>query len=228
MTSPNRCGRIASPVDPRDRTFQMEPPVVKRARSRHWWVPAGVLDQGDRPHCVAYAWTSMLRAAPETASVPRVGLFTAALYERAQLLDDVDAGPEDGTTVRGAAKALSRAGIIGGYRWAYRAATVRDYLLTRGPVVLGLPWYDGMDAEKMWNVGAYLGGHAVLATGFSQKHHAVRILNSWGPKWAARGRAWLPLSVLDMLLQEGGEACSAIETRYDAPLTPSVLRKGAT
>lgn len=225
MTTLFHCGgRIASPDDPRDRAFEMAPASLTRLRSRHWWVPAGVLDQGDRPYCVAYAWTSMLRAAPETATVPRVGPFAQALYDRAQILDDIDASPEEGTTVRGAAKALSRAGIIGGYRWAYRAETVRDYLLTRGPVVLGLPWYEGMDVEKMSNVGAYLGGHAVLATGYSQKHNAVRILNSWGPKWAAGGRAWLPLGVLDALLQDGGEACSAIETRYAAPLSPTVFR----
>lgn len=207
-------GRLVSPADPRDDAFplQADAAPLRAAASRYWAFSRPALDQGSRPHCVAFAWLAMLLAAPTTA---KVSLTTAQLYARAQQLDDLDVGPEDGTTVRGGAKALSRLGLIAGYRWAWQADTVRRFVLTRGPVVVGTDWYAGMTEPGARGVmtldGALDGGHAYLLNGYSAGRDAFRVLNSWGPSWCENGRAWLPRKTLQTLLERGGEACSAVE-----------------
>lgn len=42
--------------------------------------------------------------------------------------------------------------------------------------------------------GDWVGGHAMLATGFWQSMGWLEIKNSWGPDWGAGGFAWMPLT----------------------------------
>jgi hypothetical protein len=209
-------GRLVSPVDSRDRTYpllaaQRTPPPRKT-----WRFPHPVLDQGDRPQCVAYAWCAMLLASPITGALPEPEtMFAASLYQEAQRLDDMPGEAYEGTTVRGAAKALKARGLIASYRWAYTAADVVDFVLSTGPVVIGVDWSEAMSepvrGDWIKPGGASLGGHAVLVIGADARGKRVRILNSWGASWGDDGRVWLATQDLDALLAKGGEACSAVE-----------------
>lgn len=216
-------GRRPSPPDPRDRLWLMDVPHADRQlpQARTWRYAVPVLDQQDRPHCVAYAWTAMLLATPMAVrsgfpfgTAHGIGVFTAGVYAEAQTLDAIPGEDYDGTTVRGGAKALAKRGFLASYLWAWDAETVVRYLLTRGPVVLGIEWTADMMTPKggvIRPTGRSYGGHAILAIGCDTRRGMVRLLNSWGASWGDNGRAWLTIADLDRLMQDGGEACSGIE-----------------
>jgi hypothetical protein len=207
--------------DPRDRHYPMrralEPKVAKEVTSKVWDTDT-VLDQGSTPQCVAYSWTGFLLAAPREHSLKVLGgpSFPQALYFAAQKNDEFPGEDYDGSSVRGGAKALGLMSKIGEYIWATTADEARDFILTRGPIVLGTDWHVEMyhpDPQGYLKPeGAIDGGHAYLAIGFSRRRDAFRIMNSWGISWGERGRAWLKRADLQQLLERDGEACSALET----------------
>jgi C1A family cysteine protease len=78
--------------------------------------------------------------------------------------------------------------------------------ISRGkPVLLGMYVYDsflnlesGKDTVTMpSNTDLPVGGHAVLAVGYSQPDQKILIKNSFGTAWADAGYAWLPYSYIE-------------------------------
>lgn len=229
-------GRKPAP-DERDRAFSLLP--VLRAvgmlrtlpASKFWPLTTGVLDQGSTSQCVAYAWTQFLKSTPLVHAAGALGDlrgFAGQLYRRAQQIDEWPGENYDGTSVRAGARVLVEQGRIarvdsavasatGGYRWAWNAEEARDFVLGVGPVVFGTDWTDEMflpDSEGyITPAGAVAGGHAYLVAGFSAPRNAFRIVNSWGRSWGQSGRAWLRFADADRLIQEYGEAVSAVEIR---------------
>ena len=43
---------------------------------------------------------------------------------------------------------------------------------------------------------AVVGGHAVLAVGYDDKHQVFIVRNSWGPKWGQKGYFTIPYAYL--------------------------------
>lgn len=217
-------GRLPSVPDAKDKLFAMDAPHPSRAvpLAKTWRYAHPVLDQGSHPFCVAYAWTAMLLASPISAKKGfpfgnPLGIknFAANLYDQAQQLDGIPGTDYEGTTVRGGAKALKANNYVVSYLWGINADTVGRYILSRGPVVIGVDWYLGMMDLKPDKIarmtGGALGGHAALLIGYDSRRAMFRVLNSWGASWGANGRCWLPADTLERLLRDGGEACSAIE-----------------
>jgi hypothetical protein len=216
----NGLGRLPAP-DSRDHRFLMatvvEPddvPIV----TKYWSMFDKVLDQGDYPHCVAYAWTHFRISAPVTSQAEAYTFGQLlALYQEAQRIDEWPGEAYDGTSVRAGAKVLQDRGVIGAYRWALNAAEARAFLLSRGPVVFGTNWYAGMDRPGVDGFvrlsGPIVGGHAYLVSGYSVARDAFRITNSWGPSWGQQGRAWLSFTDADALIRDDGECCSSMEIR---------------
>lgn len=186
-----------------------------------YWTSPGVLDQRDTSMCVGFSAFKWLTSFP-IKNVP--ALTPQDLYHQAQLIDEWPGEDYDGTSVRAAFKVLRSLGYVSEYRWATNLEGVVNHLLTVGPVVVGTEWTEGMFMADTFGYiddigGRSVGGHAYLLVGANRKRWspngtgAVRILNSWGPNWSDKGRAWMSFKCLDWLLGLNGEACTAQEIK---------------
>lgn len=216
-------GRRYSPDD-RDRAFPMR--AAKSERTfRNWLVPGPVADQGSTSQCVAYSIEAWLRAHPiVNAHTPESRIDRVALYNEAQLVDEWE-GEYDGTSVRAGFKVLHRMGLVSSYRWAFDVGTTVHHLLSRGPVVVGTTWTLDMFMPDRHGyirpTGRPMGGHAYLITGANTRRRnpdgtigAVRMQNSWGPWWGPhKGRAWISLADMSVLIFDEGEVATADEVR---------------
>lgn len=189
--------------------------------SREWHV-GPILDQGNTAQCVAFAGMGWLTCGPVVNRHP--AQTPEDIYRRCLVVDEFPGEDwEGGTSVRALFKTLKEWGYIREYQWAFDAQTVVAQILARGPVVVGTNWYMDMFTPLVGSgyleVGGDLaGGHAYLLSGAEVARvnpggtrGAVRVVNSWGPGWGERGRAWLALADLDRLLKEDGEAGVAVE-----------------
>lgn len=198
--------------DQRDRLHLIQ--LQATPRTQMFWITGPVLNQGNEPACVGYAWKQFLQTTPRRTLVGPGG---SVIYKEAQLVDEWPGENYDGTSVRAGAKVLTSRGHLTEYIWGFDITTLANYILTRGPVVLGTMWYSGMmqpDANGwVFPQGNIVGGHAYLACGYSHVRNAFRCLNSWGNGWGQKGKFWLHKDELSQLLTQGGEGCSAIEKR---------------
>jgi hypothetical protein len=168
-----------------------------------------VLDQGDKPHCVAFTAASM-KMNHEHRQHRRYYAFEAdELYARCEERDGFPGIP--GTTNRAMMSIVSERGMygrrgaanprhpfkIGGYVRLTTLQRIKEALLETGPVVIGLDidtqWEDGAVDPKTGEIGApngdLLGGHDVLVVGFHDRWRGIsgrslpkgvlRIKNSW-------------------------------------------------
>jgi len=215
----NRLGRRQL-TDERDQAYGMSLalPVEPPALTHRVWVPGRVLDQGETPECVAYAWTgwelsSPVRDKPASIDTPD------KLYAEAQALDGLP-DSEGGTTVRAGAQVMRSEGRFANFLWAQTPHDLKAWLLQHGPVVVGTNWYESMfdPSEGVVHIdGPIAGGHAYLAIGFSAHLGAYRCLNSWGSEWGQHGRFWISAGDLHRLVfTENGEACAAVEQPISA------------
>jgi hypothetical protein len=149
--------------------------------------------------------------------------FAQAVYHRAKVLDDYAGEDYDGTSVLAGAKVLKELGIVKEYRWCFKIEDVIDALLTKGPVVLGLYWYDSMyDAPNgILDVsGEIVGGHCITAVGFklakdsATGEDTIILQNSWGYSWGTWGMAEIRVRDLKALLDNDGEACVVTKRSY--------------
>lgn len=186
---------------------------------RYWWPQGWWGDQGARPHCVAYSWTHWLEDGPVTQRPKTAGagpcVDPEVVYSEAQKVDMWEGEAYEGTSVRAGAKILQSFGFITNYYWASSLADVVMALLTKGPVVVGTDWYDGMfetDSEGFIHAtGPASGGHAYLLNGVNIKRKVFRVKNSWGRSWGNNGHAWISFDDMAKLMDNYGEACLATE-----------------
>lgn len=210
-------GRLIAP-DKRDAlhpmrklTRRLELPASKMWTSRQ----AYVLDQGQTPHCVGFAWAGFLQAAPFCHQLTNAD--GDRFYGLAQQNDEWPGTDYDGSSTRGGAKALRALGLITGeYVWAQTEEDVWKFVLGRGPVVTGTTWLTGMfdpDSKGYLNLtGGEEGGHDWCIIGASATRQAYRMQNSWGLSWGQNGRAWVRRADYKQLLETlGGDCCSAVE-----------------
>jgi hypothetical protein len=226
-------GRRLDPDD-RDRGYLMRrllPDVraVSLPTRKTWPIAATALDQGNTGTCVGHGWRNFLRCAPLRTSTAHPSAFD--VYRSAVLLDpwsdnddestlpDGDRRLDSGTSVRAGAQALSKAGHLASYVWAFSLQPAVEWVLTRGPVVLGVNWYSTFqrpDAEgivRLTPTSRLLGGHAFLWRGADTARALAKCSNSWGDLFGVSGDFWIPFRDLERLIAEDGEACSAVQQR---------------
>lgn len=201
-------------ADPRDRFFAA---AVGRTTGRKMWNEGPEwFDQDAASCCVGAAWFHWLSGSPVMGQY----LDPNGIYRLAQYLDEWEGEAYEGTSVRAGAKVLAMLGFIERYEWAFSVDAIVTAVLTKGPVVVGTDWYEGMndpDVREEWLAeGRVLGGHAWLITGVDTRREAFRCRNSH--KGNARG--WLPIEDMATLLASEGEACLAIERKGRLRRTP--------
>lgn len=175
------------------------------------WRCGPVLDQGSEPSCVGHAWFGWLAASP----IRQSPMLPDAIYQFAKFYDEWRGQNYEGTSVRGAAKVLAVAGHVSEYQWAWDLDTALPWLVSNGPLVAGVNWYEGMcypnAAGLIVPSGEVVGGHAVLVYGLDVRRQLVKIRNSWGTGWGRRGNCLLSFDDFARLLAEDGECCAATE-----------------
>ena len=157
-----------------------------------------------------------------------------AIYHRARFLDPWPGEDYEGTSVLAGVKAVKEMSgtrglpLISEYRWAFGAEDAVRVIGRRGPLVLGINWYNDMfDSDEygyLHPTGGVAGGHAILANGvrciwknpldpdrtwnnLDQDKSWVRLHNSWGKDWGTGGDARITVKDLGFLLEDNGEAC---------------------
>lgn len=186
------------------------------------WAVDHVLDQGNTPHCVGYAWAGF------GISVPVFDNWGNAqgedIYYRAKVIDG-EPGAEDGSTTRSGVQAFMQVGMLlnNAYAFANNITDVTDWLLTSGPVIVGTNWYEGMfypDANNVVSIsGQIAGGHEYMLSGYDTVSNLLLCTNSWGTSFGMNGQFYMTLSTLSRLLSEQGDACTAMEVT-GAPVPP--------
>jgi hypothetical protein len=185
------------------------------------WGTGDVLDQGAEGACVGFGWSGELAAAP--VRIPQIdNRFALGMYQRAKTLDEWPGEDYEGTSVLAGAKACQQLKLIGEYRWSFSIEDLRDALIHIGPVVIGIPWMDGMYQTRPSGLvdvsGRVVGGHCILLTGYNPKMRisgegffkrweVARWRNSWGTSYGKKGDGWIQMEDLERLLQNSGEAC---------------------
>jgi hypothetical protein len=199
-----------------------------------WRVPAPPLDQGQEGACVGFAWVqealtapvkvvlSLVRALLPLGLAGKPGNYIAQwVYKQAQKIDEFPGEAYSGTSVNAGAKIMRKLGLVKEWRWCFSVDEIVQALM-RGPVVLGIPWHEGMyEAPNgiLSVTGPKVGGHAIVARAYSQAGNvfpdeaAIGLFNSWG-NWGDKGCAWIRVSELKTLLADQGEACVPITRSY--------------
>lgn len=231
----HRLGRIEQ-FDERSRNFQIRPlldaEAITKPRS-YTWSCLPRLNQGNLGACVGFSWAHEIAARPVVK--PANYQLGIQLYNRAQEIDSwSNTPPVEGTSVIAGVKAAKEAGYYTEYRWcgAGSGRAAEDLVLAvgyRGPVVVGIHWYESMfdpDASGLLHIsGNVAGGHAILVNGvlarwsttilsanraylnLDRRKTLLRLHNSWGDWWGLNGEAFISLEDMDRLLHEGGEGC---------------------
>lgn len=233
-----RLGRIRMP-DYRDHAFRMQIAPVPIQAYKQWNEPP-VLDQGSTSQCVVYSGFGYLQAGPVTNPISKLPWSFEQAYKICQQNDEWPGEAYDGTSVRAIFKLFQKEGYVANYVWAPNAVAIQNWLAIKGPVVVGTDWTESMfetetfDApgpqgkaewcrlfpERSPRENPVVGGHAYLLIGVDTRRicpdgsiGAARMQNSWGKGWGTGGRAYISLRDLDILIRNGGEACTAIEQR---------------
>ena len=196
-------------------------------RKNKLWKVGPVLDQGSEGACVGFGWTGEALASPVRVDLNRIkarapkepNAFAQYLYHFAKTIDEYEGEDYDGTSVLAGAKAMQTFALLKEYRWAFSFEEMLDGLISKGPVVLGIPWYEGMYEAPNGILrvsGKNVGGHCILAVGYKVYpggEDTVILQNSWGPEWGINGLAEIRVTELEKLLKDG-EACLPISRRF--------------
>jgi papain like protease len=237
--------------DPRSIPYgvrMLVPEQIEDNNARFWFIPKTLpLNQLAEGACVGYGWSGELAVHP--IEIPVWAEFARGLYFGAVSIDKQEGRFfEEGATVIAGAKAAKKAGHISGYHACFGMKEMTDALRVKGPVVIGIPWYEGMYQTEPSGLirvsGSLAGGHCLLVVGYIPKSILLKrgflsktdqqaqeivkafgtsvyvLLNSWGPTFGKSGIGYMREPDMErLLIQEEGEAYIATDIR-PAPKPP--------
>lgn len=177
-----------------------------------WAHPDKALDQGQTPHCGGFGWAQFGNVAPFDDHYTNADGH--AIYYEIKVVEG-QPKQENGCSIRGGATAMVNRGRISGYGFAADIAGVKDWVRTKGSIVLGTDWTNDMfnpDAQGYIHpTGSLAGGHCYDIIGDLVADKAAVCLNSWG-NWAKAGVFLIKWTDVESLVfGRGGEACAALE-----------------
>lgn len=197
--------------DEASRQYPVRALVRSTSKPRSYsWLGGPVTDQGKEGACVGFGWTDDVMARPKPCTIDGdPNKYALGVYHAAQAIDGMPM-PHEGSSVLAGAKVMQSRGIVSAYHWAFGIDDVVLALGYKGPVVLGIPWYDAMYEAPGGIVrvgGSVVGGHCILARAVNVKKRLITLRNSWGVDWGVNGDAQIGFDDLARLLKENGEAC---------------------
>jgi len=206
--------------DPRSREypFSARPEAAKAVASVSWARRVAIFDQGELGSCTGNAAAGWIGA----DNALRQGLVSVAgksvnealavsIYSQATVIDPFTGTyPPDDTGSDGLSvtKVLKNLGLVDTYSHGF---SVNDLLvaLQSTPVLIGIPWYDGMfdpDADGFVSIsGSLAGGHEVCVIAYDAAKQAITFANSWGTGWGLNGYGRMTIATLTKLLADDGD-----------------------
>lgn len=201
------------------RIDRLEAPKSKGSK---WWENSLRLDQDGWDACVGFAHVQAFNSAPTRHSLGND--YAIEVYKNATFIDEWpgdDWSTSGGTSVRAGAKEMQKRGHIPAYAFTRDIEELAVWVLSKGPVVIGVDWWSEMDnpiAADDYYVhvqGHKVGGHAIVVDGCrfnGDKKDYFRLLNSWSAEWGDGGRCKIKVQSLESLLNaRGGTACTWVE-----------------
>ncbi len=176
------------------------------------WKTGPHVNQGQTNGCTGFS--SYLFQTSEPVLTPEGGKLTPeAIYLEARRNDEFPGEGDDGSSVRAALDTLKRHDIIGSYFWGRDWQECVEFLLTTGPLNLGINWYRNMfepDSNGIISIsGPIEGGHAIFCYAADWENEFITLQNSWGDGWGKGGDCLLSFEDFDRLLRDGG-VCAAV------------------
>lgn len=215
-------GRLHS-TDERDAAYPLAMamamlPATKRTRP---WSGGPLTNQGNIGQCVGATGREFLTSSPVLYRKPSPSMEEC--YAGSQANDEWAGTPHEGSSARGLMKFLTSLGLVSSYFWTNSAAETAEFVATRGPVCLGIPWDYSMfnpDAEGIVHPdGHEAGGHEILIEWWYPARHLFLCRNHWvnrdGTPWGTvprfPGYFLISDGDVDALVQRGGDMCAALE-----------------
>lgn len=202
-------------LDDRDQNYPMRAvalPVFPAINSRYWTLGTK-LDQGRTSECVGHAARQLLTTSPHRFKA--VHPDQHEIYHLAQQNDEWPGENYEGTSARGAMKALAAQGVIASYHWSNTVEEAAQFLLGTGPVLVGANWHNDMftpDAHGFIKpTGGIAGGHEFLWYGYNHKTWTCSFCNSWGTGWGLKGTFKMDRSDFETLMADQGDMVAALE-----------------
>jgi hypothetical protein len=203
--------------------------------STNWPRRISVLDQGNVGSCTGNATVHALGTGPNwTALAPKLkaGLKldeaeALRIYSAAETIDGDGPYPpnDNGSYGLSVAKAAKNAGLISGYQHA-TSLSAMCAALQRGPVIVGVNWYDSFDTPNASSGRVEIspnavvrGGHEFLVRWIDVKDKLFVATNSWGSGWGVRGEFEFSWDTMDRLFNEQGD-CTQFTPLAAAPAAP--------
>lgn len=224
---------VPDPIDERDVVLSAYLKPRRIPKAVEWYFSElPIKDQGQTNTCVGQSCT-YLKEVQEYFEHKAVFEFDAnKLYEDCKKIDDY---PGDGTFLRIGLKILFNDGLsanglstperykISSYARLEGVEDMKYALASTGPIVVGIKVYENMENVKEdgfvpESEGSFLGGHAVMITGYDDTRGGFRMVNSWGKEWGIDGTAWLSYNFIEQNMMD---AWSAIDT--DDPVAKSFI-----
>jgi len=225
MTFSRPMGRKPSPFDARDYNLANFMPKgigkLSLVTEMEWNFPLAPLNQGYTNHCVGFGGAGW--GINEPISDNYLDEDGHKFYYLCKIVDG-EPENEDGSYVRSIAKVLKNVGRVDAYAFASDMASIKWWLLNRGPLIVGTVWTSGMFTVRPDNTvdisGTPQGGHCYVLNAY-RKDNYIRIQNSWGFDWGIDGQAWIAAADFEQIFRYGGEAMTAVELPLGVEPTPS-------
>jgi hypothetical protein len=186
---------------------------------KNWEFPVAPLNQEETPHCTGFSMANF------GINYPTSTLYTDidahSFYYKCKEMDG-EPNQENGSSIRTVAKVLKNTRRVSAYAFAPDMATIKWWLLNKGPLIVGTTWTSDMfivKKDNTINIGDdIVGGHAYLLNEWRSDNY-IGIQNSWGYDWGKNGKAYISASDFEKLFVYDGEALTAVELDSDTEVT---------